>query len=369
MQSARRIAQKKIPQQGVLCMALAHNEAKRVKDFLRHYRQLGVTHFLILDDRSTDGTLEFLNDQEDVTVFVPEGTNYRDHKITWRKEILDAHAEGRWVVVPDLDELFVFPHCDVRQLGAFTDHLEREGAEAVFAPMVEMYADAPLDSSIYQAGASMLASFPYFDADGYRLVAPKRKHQGHYPVPGLDLHGGPRERLFYNFRREALSAPRRWAIQRFTHLRRSMQPDLAGQAGNLLARLALSGKAPRPPLLMSKIALLKWQRGLVFPGGPHAVSKPLPLSANWGALLHFKFIDLPSQAAYSAARGQHAKRSAHYQTVLARGGYDRSPIYAGSRRYTSWRDLLACELLRCSAQWDAENSATPSRTETLRQAG
>jgi hypothetical protein len=68
------------------------------------------------------------------------------------------------VLVPDLDELFVYPHCDAQPIGAFAGHLDREGAEAVFAPMVEMYADAPLNRPVYQAGESMLAAFPYFAA-------------------------------------------------------------------------------------------------------------------------------------------------------------------------------------------------------------
>jgi Glycosyl transferase family 2 len=369
MNSVRRHTQRKIPQHGVLCMALAHNEAARLRDFLRHHRQLGVVHFLILDDHSGDGTLEMLSAQDDVTVFAPNGTNYRDHKIAWRREILDNYAEGRWVLVPDMDELFVFPHSDSARLDAFIAHLGREGAQAVFAPMVEMYADAPLDSPVYQPGASMLAAFPFFDSEGYRLVGRKRKHTRHHPVPALDMHGGPRERLFYDFCPEALSAPRRWAVQRFAHLQRPMHAGLGARAANLLARLALSGKAPRPPLVMSKIALLKWRQGLTFPGGPHAVSEPLPLSANWGALLHFKFLDLPGQAAYSATRGQHAKGAVHYQTIEARGGYHRSPIYAGSRRYTNWRDLLGCGLLRCSPEWTAENSGLTRDAEDLRQAG
>ena len=65
--------------------------------------------------------------------------------------------------------------------------------------MVEMYADAPLNSTAYQAGQSMLAAFPYFDVDGYRLVCPRLKTLLLYPTPPLEMYGGPRERLFYDF--------------------------------------------------------------------------------------------------------------------------------------------------------------------------
>lgn len=353
MTSIRLVNARAIPPTGVLCMALAHNEARRMEDFLRHHRALGVAHFLILDDTSTDGTTAILADQPDVTLFAPDGTTYREHKVAWRSDILDAHAAGRWVLVPDIDELFVYPHCDTRPLADLVAHLEREGAEALFTPMVEMYADAPLDRTVYTQGQSMLDAFPFFDADGYRLVRPRLKHLKAFPTPPLDMHGSPRERLFYDFRADALPAPRGWAVRRFAHIGRRMTPGGLERFGNTLARMALSGKAPRPPLVMSKIGLLRWREGLAFSGGPHAVSAPLPLSAVWGALLHFKFMDLPAEVAYRAARKQHAGGAKHYAKVEAKGGFSRSPVYEGSRRYRSWRDLADCALLRSSPAWDA----------------
>ena len=353
MSSVRLVAERQIPASGVLCMALAHNEMNRVEDFLRHYRSLSVVHFLILDDNSTDGTAEYLRTQSDVTLFAPQGTTYREHKVVWRSDILDAHASGRWVVVPDLDELFVYPHCDFRRIDALAAHLDCEGAEAMFTPMVEMYADAPLNRVVYQPGQSMLAAFPFFDAGGYRLVRPRYKQLKMFPTPALDMYGGPRERMFYDFSSKRIRGPRGWAIRRFANLGRSLVPSPLERAGNTLARFALSGKAPRPPLVMSKIGLLKWRKGLRFSGGPHAVSEPMTLSAIWGALLHFKFMDLPGEVAYRAMRRQHAGGSKHYKKLEARGGFDRSAVYEGSRRYASWRDLLACNLLRSADSWDA----------------
>ncbi len=352
MSSVRPITQRKIPASGILCLAIAHNEAAKLEDFLRHHRALGIVHFLIVDDGSTDATSELLRAQADVTLFSPDRTNYRDHKVNWRTDILDVHAPGRWVVLPDIDELFVYPHCDTRSIDDLTDYLDSEGAQAVFAPMVEMYADAPLDSTSYRQGGSMLAAFPFFDGDGYRLISRRRSSLKRFPTPALDLHGGPRERLFYDFTPAALSPPRRWALSRFAHIRRPMRPTALERAGNMLARFALTGRAPRPPLVMSKIALLRWRRGLTFPGGPHAISQPLRLSEIWGALLHFKFIDLPRTVAYCIERQQHAGGARHYRTLDVKRGFERSPLYESSRRYTNWGDLLGCGLLRSSAGWE-----------------
>jgi hypothetical protein len=320
-----------------------------------------VAHFLLLDDGSTDGTAALLQAQPDVTLFAPDGTTYRDHKVAWRSDILDAHASGRWVLVPDLDELFVYPHSDARSVADLAAHLDSEGAEALFTPMVEMYADAPLDAVPYQPGQSMLAAFSFFDASGYRLVRPRFKHLKQYPTPPLDMYGTPRERLFYDFSADTITGPRGWAVRRFAHLDRSMTPGDLERLGNTLARMALSGKAPRPPLVMSKIGMLKWRKGLRFSGGPHAVSERMPLSALWGALLHFKFMDIRGEAAYRATRRQHAGGAKHYAKVEARGGFERSPVHAGSRRYASWRDLLDCRLLRSAPDWDAASGTSAAK--------
>ena len=371
MTSMRILTERSVPESGVLCVSLAHNEAKRVADFLRHHRELGVAHFLILDDDSGDGTRDYLAAQADVSLFAPNGTNYKQHKVAWRKDILDRYASGRWALVPDLDELFVFPHCDRRAVGALADHLDREGAEAVFAPMVEMYADAPLDQTVYEPGQSMLAAFPYFDADGYRLVEPRRKRLRKFPTPPLDLYGGPRERLFYDFRPKSLRGLRALAVRRLAGLERSMRPGFWERRGNLLARLALQGKAPYPPLIISKVVMVRWRQGLRFPGGPHSVSQNVTLSELWGALLHFKFIDLPFEASYRAARQQHAGNGLYYKHLERKSGFERSPIYPGSRRYESWRDLLDCGLLRTTPDWDREDGVPyrpPARNRTPAEA-
>ena len=41
-----------------------HNGRRFLPSFLKHYRSLGVTRFLCVDDASTDGTKEYLLDEE-----------------------------------------------------------------------------------------------------------------------------------------------------------------------------------------------------------------------------------------------------------------------------------------------------------------
>ena len=50
------------------CMVV-RNESLRLPSTLAHYRQLGVDRFLVIDNGSDDGTLEFLRGQPDTTSF------------------------------------------------------------------------------------------------------------------------------------------------------------------------------------------------------------------------------------------------------------------------------------------------------------
>lgn len=338
----------------IRCVAilLAHNEAVRIEDFLRHHRALGIGHFLIVDDRSTDETRALISGAADISVFEPKGTTYKEHKALWRKELSDRYGIGRWLLFSDTDELLVYPRCEDRPLAALLDYMEAGGAEALFTPMVDMYAAEALNAARYAPGQSMLAQFPFFDSDGFRLAPPSSKHLRRFPTPGLDLLGGTRERLFERGR--VPNTLQRWIIRRFQGLDRELMPGRLEAAALQLAHGLVKRCFPRPPLVMSKVPLIRWRRGMSFPGGPHSLSPRVRLADVWGALLHFKYIDVAGETAYKVARGQHAKGSVHYKAMLTQQDkFDRPALYAGSRRYQSSQDLLACGLLRTSEAWES----------------
>ena len=56
-----------IQPQDILLISTLRNERVRLPYFLRYYRNLGVGHFLFVDNDSDDGTRELLAKQEDVS--------------------------------------------------------------------------------------------------------------------------------------------------------------------------------------------------------------------------------------------------------------------------------------------------------------
>src|SRR6056297_1358246 len=53
----------------VLLVSTFRNERVRLPYFLRYYRDLGVDHFLFVDNDSTDGTFACLEGQDDISVW------------------------------------------------------------------------------------------------------------------------------------------------------------------------------------------------------------------------------------------------------------------------------------------------------------
>ena len=92
----------------VAVVACMRNEMFMLPHFLAHYRKLGVEAFLIADNCSDDGTLEYLADQPDVAVFSVETAYSLSHYgVAWQQALLGAFRVGKWSLVADADELLV----------------------------------------------------------------------------------------------------------------------------------------------------------------------------------------------------------------------------------------------------------------------
>lgn len=328
------------PQEGqVPCVALTHNEMSILPEFLDHYRRLGPVQFVIVDDRSNDGSRQFLLDQRDVTLFEPKpGSTYAEHKRPWRRELLDVFAPDRWCLVPDIDEHLVFKDHETRKLDALISDLEAEGAEALHCIMLDMYADKPLSEHSYDGGG-LLAAFPMTDGpQAYALLPAPARYRRRYPTPLLLVYGGMRSRLFFSG-----AAPSHFQaalMSRFAGLDGPFNPGAfrlgAAKATRRLCRAWLGAD----PFTSTKLTLLKWRRGLGFSGGSHSVTQHIPVSERAGALLHFKFTKGMGGLRYLADRSQHAGGARYYKRILeARTALMSSPCYDGTLKVTGSASL------------------------------
>lgn len=178
---------------------VVHNEMFFLPAFLDHYRALGVEQFLFVDDRSMDGTLEFLTTQRDCIVLQSdlrfgEKINGERAGPMWRNEIPHRYFLGKWAVCVDADEFLQIPS-GFSTLPQFLKALDARGLDAVAAVMIDCYpADLIGFANIQPPGtaAELAARYPWFDRGPYiRWTAGQKRPEV--------INGGVRERLFRQY--------------------------------------------------------------------------------------------------------------------------------------------------------------------------
>lgn len=293
---------------GVTVFSCVRNEMLRLPFFFEYYRQLGVERFIFIDNGSTDGTNQYLLDQSDTGVY-STNASYAESRcgVHWLNSVLDLHSLGQWALVVDADELLAFPFSEQVPIRVLTDFLDSERSEAFIAPMLDMYADAPLDDVGYIPGQNLIEACPYFDLDSYSYVDEK----GIGPLPH---RGGVRQRLFW------------------------------------------SGREHRgaPPVLR-KIPLVRWSGDMQYEASTHILRRAR-LSTTTGILLHFKLLgDFKALANQEADRGEHWDGAAQYQAYaeVLEGRDVLNPYYQGSVKYRGSDLLVGLSLMYVSEAYRA----------------
>ena len=94
----------------ILLFACLRNEMLRLPFFLAHYRRLGVDQFLLVDNGSDDGSVAFLQDQPDVSLWSANaGYKAARFGMDWLTALQWKHGSGHWCLTVDIDELLIYP--------------------------------------------------------------------------------------------------------------------------------------------------------------------------------------------------------------------------------------------------------------------
>ncbi len=283
----------------ILLFSTQRNEKIRLPYFLDYYRDMGVTHFLIVDNDSTDGTAEYLADQPDVSLWRSK-SSYKKSRFgaDWLNYLQGKYADGHWCVVVDPDEFLLYPFCDTRPLRALTDWLDSCSIRAFSAMLLDMYPKGRLEEQPYLPGQNPIDIACWFDSGNYTIS--RNSLYGN-----LWIQGGPRARVFF-----------------------PEEPE-------------------RAPAL-NKIPLVKWDKRYAYVNSTHML---LPRGLNlvydeWGGekasgvLLHAKFLDtFADKATEEIERQQHYAESYEYR-AYAQGLKDDPQLWCKwSEKYINWRQL------------------------------
>lgn len=258
----------------VAVVACLRNESFMIARFLDHYRALGVQGFLIADNGSDDGTVEYLAAQPDVALFSVD-TPYADshYGVAWQQALIANFRCGRWSLMADADE-FLFWNTDLS--GSMPDLVrgfDAEGATAARVFMLDMYPQGPLSGADF-AAAGPFAQAPFVDRAPFLAVSGARGPFSNEPIWTSAL----RHRLIPGSRAELFVA--------------------------------------------QKYALLKYQPWMQLSAGLHFVANANP-SRRELVFAHFKYnAAFRAKARAEVARRQHfndAEEYRHYLALLSEG--------------------------------------------------
>jgi hypothetical protein len=283
----------------ILLFATLRNERIRLPYFLQYYRDLGVEHFLMVDNGSTDGSAEFLAQQPDVSVWSTTASYKRSRfGMDWVMGLLRRYGHGHWCVVVDVDEFLIYPFCETRPLRALTDWLDASQIRAFSAMLLDMYPKGPVEDQPYREGQNPFEIAQWFDSGNYAISR-------NWAYGNLWIQGGPRTRTFF-------------------------------------------ADTPKAAPALNKVPLIRWHRSYAYVSSTHML---LPRGLNlvfdeWGGekasgcLLHAKFLDtFAAKASEEMARGQHYAESREYRAYLD-GLRDQPDFWCKwSEKYINWRQL------------------------------
>ncbi|MGZ8216667.1 glycosyltransferase family 2 protein [Methylomagnum sp.] len=177
----------------ILCCLVARNERPRLPFFLEYYRQLGVDRFFVIDNGSTDGSVEWLLQQPGVHVWCSELSFKRaNFGSSWFELLLRRYGVGHWCLTLDSDEFMIFEGSPRRSLKDFCRDLDRRDKRVATGLLLDLYGQRPVSETRYQEGTDPLSLCQYFDRKFYHTLL---KESG--PYRSQDLYfGGARQRVF-----------------------------------------------------------------------------------------------------------------------------------------------------------------------------
>jgi len=314
---------------GLCLYAIMRNELFFLPAFFSHYRALGVREFYVLDDNSTDGTRQFLAQQEDcvllsspfnfgdlLTIRMSDGEVLTRRAGTLLKRAIpEKFLASRWAVYVDADEFLILPPA-TPSLPDVVRRLEKDGANCATSTLIEFYPQYLHESRqgwIPDTFEELIAHTPYFDATPFLRTRPGRQ-------PALCGQTAS-ARLFSTFGIREIPSPLKL---------------LPGRIADFLP-------LPVPRAAWFKTPLLKWD-GKTWMKDSHRANIAPPQTPVLAAA-HFKFTaDFTRRVTEAINRKAHARNGQkyrHYQRLITLMR-ERNLGFLGrhSKRYLSPDDLI-----------------------------
>jgi glycosyltransferase involved in cell wall biosynthesis len=177
----------------VVVISVMRNGEAWLKSFLAHHRSMGIRNFVIMDNGSTDRTVEMLSKQPDVTLLRTYAP-YHAYENTMKRYLATRFCRDRWCLCLDVDEQFDFPRSAEMSLSDLIGYLNHKGFNAVVTQMLDMFSDRPVSDAKIDKDADLRTQYPFYDLSN---IAKTPYRFGEVSNPAIMTHrGGIRKTVF-----------------------------------------------------------------------------------------------------------------------------------------------------------------------------
>ena len=286
---------------GVVAITVVKNESGWLHHFLDHYRALGVSGFVIIDNGSDDGTSEHAIGEPDCLVLRADASYGKaGFGSRWISAAVDlCGLRDRWLITADVDELLVYNGCEHHQVDALTALLESQSLMSLPSIILDVYAGENDEPSANHGACLVAGRRIMFDTQGYGRNPSLMDHMLIHRALWID--GGPRARRMF-------AEVRRRRIAPYLH----------------------------------KVPLMLWSAGTTLRNSHEADPVEMNFSPIRGALLHLKLLDLDRLADPVRLESlEHWNNGVQYNVYRDQLGSDpgMSFVYEGSRYYDGSQSL------------------------------
>jgi len=313
---------------GLSLIAVLRNEIYMLPTFLEAYRKLGVARFILLDDRSDDGSADYLAQQSDVMLLTstrrygdrpdeaelpPALRGKGDLRMIhlWRTALMNRFCHDRWAVQCDLDEIACLPKGT--DLNTLTQAADQKGENGIWGGMIDLYPESIDDLAPGTATAGdPRAGTWYFDGARHFTL---RKG-----APPLHRYVGVRYRLDTHY---------------------GLKPKISALRA---LKLKWRGRYKAPSGRLVKPLLQRWSRGNFYLSS-HVTTLSLG-HHQLIPLMHYRYTPaIYGKIDWAIPSGGYSKGNSDYQrfdALLSRMAADHARFTCPlSRRFTGFDDLAA----------------------------
>lgn len=175
--------------QSVVLICVTKNECENLKKIYEHYTKLGINSFVLIDNDSNDGTLDYFSKIDNVNIYSVKDTYTSIRRQAWINKVMSRYGFNKWYIVVDSDEYLAYNNCEEHDIRDVIQFCENNKIHRMQALMVDMY---PKKIIFDNKDIDFLKEFCYFDFNTYSLS------QGRESLLLNCYQGGIRSRLFSN---------------------------------------------------------------------------------------------------------------------------------------------------------------------------